>query len=99
MYEVRLNRISKSLALDIPNVRKVNLSGLAMNMVPFDNIPDTVEEVDLSNNRFSKIPARLLTKRFSLSLAGNPIKCDCWHKDFIGALQVTKKKHLFIANE
>lgn len=92
MYEVKFSQISTLLALDIPGLRKVNLSGLAMDAMPFGNIPDTVEELDLSNNSLKEIPRQLLMKNYSLNLAGNPIECDCWHKDDISALQVMINK-------
>lgn len=87
MYEISFRQVSKSLALNTPGVRKVNLSGLAMHEIPIV-IPNTVEELDLSNNSLSRIPAELLEKNVILSLAGNPFECDCWHKDDIRNLQV-----------
>lgn len=87
MYEIKIRQCSTSLALNIPDIRKVNLSGLAMDAIP-TGIPDTIEELDLSNNSLSRMPAEVFEKNWTLRLAGNPFECDCWHKDDIITLQV-----------
>lgn len=86
-YELRLRRAPASLALAVPNVRALNLSGLGLAALPPGRLPDSVEELDLSANGLSRIPVELLGGGVRLHLAGNRFDCDCWNRDDVAQLQ------------
>lgn len=87
MFELKLRTLPASLALHVPNVTVLNLSGLAMDAMPTGHLPKAVKVLDLTNNSLSRIPVELLERNITLSLAGNRFSCDCWHKNDISLLQ------------
>ncbi|XP_045539826.1 protein toll-like [Papilio machaon] len=80
--ELRL-RTAPSDLRSLPGVRTLDLAGLDMTEPPA--IAAGVE-VDLTDNRLSRVPAELLADN-TLRLAGNPLACDCPHAADVLALQ------------
>ncbi|CAH2987995.1 unnamed protein product [Chilo suppressalis] len=62
----------------------LNLSGVGLTEIP--EVPETVKELDLSNNSLSRPPMELL-KNIRLRLSSNPFLCDCSHVEDVNLLQ------------
>ncbi|RVE40730.1 hypothetical protein evm_014620 [Chilo suppressalis] len=54
----------------------LNLSGIGLTEIP--EVPETVKDLDLSNNSLTRPPMELL-KNIRLRLSSNPFLCDCSH--------------------
>lgn len=93
-FDLQLRGAPASLALNITQVKTLNLSGLGMKIIPTGDVPKTVEELDLSNNSLSRIPMELLERNITLRLAGNQFSCDCWYKNDISLAQRWHRKVL-----
>lgn len=86
-FTLKIRSAPASLALSMPHLRMLNLSGLGMDALPTGDVPKTVHELDLSNNSLSRIPVELLERNITLRLAANPYNCHCWYKSEISAVQ------------
>lgn len=86
-FDLQLRSAPPSLALQMPDVRTLNLSGLGMAALPPGEMPQSVQELDLSGNSLKRIPVELLRSNVTLRLAGNRFSCDCWYKNDISLLQ------------
>lgn len=84
---LRLRAPPASLALAVPGVRALNLSGLRLAALPVGELSSSVRELDLSDNDLKLVPVQLLGMNVTLRLAGNPFGCDCWHRTEISSLQ------------
>ncbi|RVE41412.1 hypothetical protein evm_013940 [Chilo suppressalis] len=69
----------------------LNLSGVGLTEIP--EVPETVKNLDLSNNSLSRLPMELL-KNIHLRLSSNPILCDCSHAEDVYLLKSNKDRIL-----
>ncbi|RVE49087.1 hypothetical protein evm_006208 [Chilo suppressalis] len=69
----------------------LNLSGVGFTEIP--EVPETVKDLDLSNNSLSRPPMELLKNR-RLRLSCNPLLCDCSHVEDVNLLQSNQDRIL-----
>ncbi|XP_068631403.1 protein toll-like [Battus philenor] len=80
--ELRLRSVP-AVVPALPDVTRISLSGLNLTELP--PLPANVE-LDLSDNRLTRVPAALLLNN-TLRLRGNRLACDCGHAADVAALQ------------
>ncbi|KAJ0169372.1 hypothetical protein K1T71_014959 [Dendrolimus kikuchii] len=76
------------------NVVKIDLSGLQLDEIDFEALPETVKVLNLSNNNLNYLPSEVLNKNISFALGNNPLSCDCWNKEYVAKLQQNSAKFL-----
>ncbi|KAJ0184418.1 hypothetical protein K1T71_000841, partial [Dendrolimus kikuchii] len=76
------------------NVLKIDLSGLQLDEINFETIPETVKVLNLSNNNLNYLPSEVLNRNISFALGNNPLSCDCWNKEYVAKLQQSSAKFL-----
>ncbi|RVE41325.1 hypothetical protein evm_014027 [Chilo suppressalis] len=69
----------------------LNLSGIGLTEIP--EVPETVKDLDLSNNSLTRPPMELL-KNIRLRLSSNPFLCDCSHVEEVIFFQSNKDRIL-----
>ncbi|CAG9790723.1 unnamed protein product [Diatraea saccharalis] len=88
MY-LTLRRPPKNLETLPDYVVFLNLSGTGLTEV--SGVPESVKQLDLSNNLLRHPPAELI-RDISVYLQGNPFVCDCSHVESVNLLQINMVK-------
>lgn len=84
---VKLDRAPVTLKhMPFENVAELDLSGLNLKEVPYEDLPKSVKFLNLSNNDLEYLPIDLLDRDMEFALSGNRITCDCSHRKYMYAL-------------
>ncbi|XP_026323127.1 protein toll-like [Hyposmocoma kahamanoa] len=76
----------------VPALKEINASNNLIETIYAHDLPQTLQSLDLRNNRLARLDEAVVVALFEIpnrgvQLSGNPIICDCENKPFLEALR------------